>query len=74
MKKNKSVKVISSQIKENLIFFINSTIENPSFTSQTKEELKTRVNKFGSKCELSEKTIKKLLSTGISEQVFYMQN
>ena len=39
------------------VFFINSIIENPSFTSQTKEELKTRISLFGSKCELSEKKI-----------------
>ena len=69
VKKNKNIKVKHSQIKENLVFFINSVIENPSFTSQTKEELKTKHQKFGSKCELNEKTIKKILDTGISEQV-----
>merc|ERR1712023_39720 len=39
LKKNKNIKVKSQNIKENLVFFINSTIINPSFTSQTKEEL-----------------------------------
>lgn len=69
LKKNKTVKVKSSQIKENLVFFINSIIENPSFTSQTKEELKTKQNDFGSKCNISEAFIKKVLKTGISDQV-----
>ena len=69
MKKNKNIKLRTSSIKENLVFFINSVIENPAFTSQTKEELKTKPNKFGSKCNLDVKTINKILATGITEQV-----
>jgi DNA topoisomerase-2 len=69
LKKNKNIKIRSQNIKENLVFFINSVIVNPSFTSQTKEELKTKHNDFGSKCELSEAFIKKILKTGIAEQV-----
>lgn len=69
LKKNKNIKIKSQNIKENLVFFINSTIVNPSFTSQTKEELKTKQAEFGSKCEFSEPFIKKLLKTGIVDQV-----
>ena len=69
LKKNKNLKIKSQNIKENLVIFINSTIINPSFTSQTKEELKTKQSDFGSKCELSEQTIKKILKTGIVDQV-----
>ena len=69
LKKNKNVKIKPQNIKENLVFFINAVIVNPSFTSQTKEELKTKQNDFGSRCELSESFIKKVLKTGIAEQV-----
>ena len=69
LKKNKNIKVKSQNIKENIILFINSTIVNPSFTSQTKEELKTKQSEFGSKCDLSENFVKKLLKTGIVDQV-----
>ena len=69
MKKNKNIKIKPQNIKENLVFFINSTIVNPSFTSQTKEELKTKQSEFGSKCELSDAFIKKILKTGIADQV-----
>ena len=69
LKKNKTIKIKANQIKENLVFFINSVIENPAFTSQTKEELKTKHSKFGSKCNISESFIKKTLKTGISDQV-----
>merc|ERR1712146_196637 len=69
LKKNKNLKIKPQNIKENLVFFINSVIINPSFTSQTKEELKTKQNDFGSKCELSENSVKKVLKTGIADQV-----
>jgi len=68
-KKNKNIKIRSQNIKENLVFFINSVIVNPAFTSQTKEELKTKQSDFGSKCELSDVFIKKILKTGIADQV-----
>jgi DNA topoisomerase-2 len=45
--------------------FINCTIENPAFTSQTKETLKTKQNEFGSTCKLSDKILKKINSSGI---------
>ena len=69
LKKNKTIKIKHNQIKENLVFFVNSVIENPAFTSQTKEELKTKTSEFGSKCNISDAFIKKVLKTGISEQV-----
>ena len=68
-KKSKDIKIKPYQIKENLIVFINSIIENPAFTSQTKEELKTKPKDFGSQCVLSDKTIKKIVKTGIMDQV-----
>jgi DNA topoisomerase II len=69
MKKNKNIHIRPQNIKENLVFFINAVIVNPAFTSQTKEELKTKQNEFGSKCELSDVFIKKILKTGIADQV-----
>jgi DNA topoisomerase-2 len=64
-KKKKAIK--PQHIKENLFIFIKSTIENPTFDSQTKETLTTLVTKFGSKCELSEKFYDKLYKSGIIE-------
>lgn len=68
-KKEKNIKIKPSQIKENIVIFIDSVIENPSFTSQTKEVLKTKFADFGSSCELSDKFINKLAKSGIVEQV-----
>ena len=56
-------------IRNHLFFFLDACIENPTFDSQTKETLTTLPNKFGSKCEVSEKFIEKLARTGIMETV-----
>ena len=64
-KKKKTIK--PQHIKENLFIFVKSTIENPTFDSQTKETLTTLMTKFGSKCELSEKFYEKLYKSGIIE-------
>ena len=69
MKKNKTIKVSQQLLKDNLVFFINSTIENPSFTSQSKETLNIKADKFGSKYEIQPAFIKKLAKSGIVEYI-----
>jgi len=64
-KKKKTIK--PQHLKDNLFVFVKSTIDNPSFDSQTKETLTTLITKFGSKCELSEKFYDKLYKSGIIE-------
>lgn len=67
--KNKTVNVKPSHIRDNLILFIDSVIEDPSFSSQTKELLTTKRDEFGSTCDISDEFIKELSKTGIVEQV-----
>lgn len=69
LKKNKSAGVKPFQIKSHLWVFVNALIENPAFDSQTKETLTTKPSAFGSKCEISEEFMKKVLKTGIVESV-----
>jgi len=71
-KKEKDIKVTPSLLKENLIFFINSTIENPAFSSQTKDTLTTKVEKFGSKYEPTQAFLKKVAKCGIVEQIIQL--
>jgi len=68
-KKYKDIKLKSSTIKDNLFIFIDSIIDNPAFTSQTKETLKTKISDFGTSYEISDKIIKKLVSFGILDQL-----
>lgn len=68
-KKNKEVKVSPTLVKENLVFFIDSVIDNPSFISQTKEALTTKADKFGFKYEINKSFITKLSKSGIVQQI-----
>ncbi|TID17676.1 hypothetical protein CANINC_003945 [Pichia inconspicua] len=69
-KKNKKAMIKPFQIKSKMFIFINCLVENPAFTSQTKEYLTTQVSKFGGKrLELPERFVKKILSTGIVDEV-----
>jgi len=58
----KKVKVKPSMVRDNLAVFLTAMIENPSFTSQTKETLTTKPAAFGSSFKLSEETLKKVVS------------
>lgn len=65
IKEKKNIQVKPASIKEQLMVFINCTIENPSFDSQTKDYLNTAVSNFGSTCEVSSKFIEKLAKMGV---------
>ena len=65
IKSKKHVDVKPSSIKEQLMIFVNSTIENPSFDSQSKDYLNTSVSNFGSSCEVSDQFIEKLAKMGV---------
>lgn len=46
------------QVKNHIWVFVNALIENPSFDSQTKENMTLQTKSFGSKCLLSDKFIR----------------
>lgn len=65
----KKLKVKPSLVKDSLSIFINCLVENPSFNSQTKEVLTSKVS-----CKLSEDYLKKLVSKlGVVERVMAQQ-
>lgn len=68
-KKDKEIKISPQILKDNLVFFINSTLVNPSFSSQTKDTCTSKVEKFGSKYVPQQAFLKKLAKCGIVEQV-----
>ena len=69
LEKYKTLRIKPSQIKDNLTIFINSTIEDPSFSSQTKECLTTKSSLFNIKCELDDKFIQKICKTGLVDEI-----
>ena len=58
----KKIKVKPGLVRDNLAIFVTSMIENPSFTSQTKETLTTKQSAFGSSPKLSDDTLKKVVT------------
>ncbi|XP_065661520.1 DNA topoisomerase 2-alpha isoform X4 [Hydra vulgaris] len=56
-------------VKSHLWVFVNTLIENPTFDSQTKENMTLRKSAFGSTCELSDKYIKMVQDTGVLENI-----
>jgi DNA topoisomerase-2 len=66
--KKKKIEIKPSQLKDSVLFFVNATIVNPSFDSQTKEYLTTPANKFGSQFKCSPKFAETLIKMGLLEE------
>jgi len=65
IKKKHKVDVKPSDIRNYLSIFINCTIVNSSFSSQTKEKLITEPKNFGTKHEVNDKTAKLVFKSEI---------
>ena len=52
-------------VKDHLFIFVKSTLENPTFTTQTKTECTSKYSSFGSRFEVTEDFIKKVSKLGI---------
>lgn len=48
------------QVKNHMWLFVNCLVENPTFDSQTKENMTLQPKSFGSTCPLSDKFIKQV--------------
>jgi DNA topoisomerase II len=69
IKKKYRVDVKPAELKQHLFLFIDCTIINPAFSSQTKEKLITEPKDYGSTHELSEKILKQIFSSEIIQSV-----
>lgn len=65
IKAKKKVDVKPNTIKEQLLLFLRCDIDNPSFNSQTKDELGTASSSFGSTCSVSDGFIEKIAKMGV---------
>ena len=71
----KKTKVKPGLVRDHIAVFISCLIENPSFTSQTKETLTTKQSAFGSSPRLSDETLKKMVSKlGVVEKILEAQS
>lgn len=67
--KKHKVDVKPSELKNHMCLFLNSTIINPSFSSQTKEKLITEIKDFGYQFEVSKKIIQSILKSEIVNSI-----
>ena len=66
--KTKKVDIKPGQLKHAVVLFINATIVNPSFDSQSKEFLTTPATEFGSRPEFTGKLITGLTKLGLLDE------
>ena len=72
-KKNKGGKRAQpAQIKNHLTVFINCLVENPTFDSQTKENMTLKQSSFNKQLALSDQFMKKVEKCGLVEVVMAM--
>eukprot|EP00913_Durusdinium_trenchii_P026192 g24572.t1 len=71
-KRNKGgMEVKPNHIRSHLWVFVNCLVVNPTFDSQTKETMTLKQSKFGSKCEVQDKSIRSPLGrAGLMSQLF----
>lgn len=70
-KDKKGVQLKNNQIKNHIFLFVNCLIVNPAFTSQTKEQLTTKISQFGSKCVLNDDFLKKISKTDAVSNILH---
>ena len=58
-----------SELRNHFFIMVQSDIVNPAFSSQTKEKMITEPKEFGSKFEISEKTLKSILSSEVVQRI-----
>lgn len=68
VKKHK-VDVRPSELKNHMFLFLDSTIVNPSFSSQTKEKLITEIKDFGSTFEVTNKLVQSIIKSEIVNSI-----
>ncbi len=67
--KKHKVDVKPSELKNHMFLFLNSTVINPAFSSQTKEKLITETKEFGMTFEVSSKLIQSILKSEIVSSI-----
>ncbi|PNY26140.1 DNA topoisomerase 2 [Tolypocladium capitatum] len=68
-KKQKGHTLKQSHLRNHIFIFVNCLVNNPAFTSQTKEQLTTKASQFGSKCTLGDEFLKKIAKSEAIENI-----
>ncbi|KAI1876939.1 uncharacterized protein JN550_001011 [Neoarthrinium moseri] len=68
-KKKKGHTLKANHVRNHIFIFVNCLINNPAFSSQTKEQMTTKASQFGSKCDLSDKFLKAIAKTDAIQNI-----
>ena len=69
VKKKHKVDLRPGELRNHFFVMVQSDIVNPAFSSQTKEKMITESKEFGSKFEISEKTLKAVLASEVVQRI-----
>ena len=67
--KKHKVDIKPSELKSHIFLFVNSTVNNPSFSAQTKEKLITEIKDFGYQFDIPVKMIQSILKSEIVQSI-----
>ncbi|KAM0484337.1 hypothetical protein ACHAPX_001760 [Trichoderma viride] len=58
-----------AHLRNHIFIFVNCLVDNPAFTSQTKEQMTTKASQFGSKCMLGEDFLKRVAKSDAIQNI-----
>ncbi|KAM0259045.1 hypothetical protein ACHAQJ_003546 [Trichoderma viride] len=58
-----------AHLRNHIFIFVNCLVDNPAFTSQTKEQMTTKATQFGSKCVLGDDFLKKVAKSDAIQNI-----
>lgn len=61
--------ILPGQIKNHIFLFVNATVHNPAYSSQSKEKLITDVKNFGTDFKLTDKFINQIYKSEITNSI-----
>lgn len=67
------IKISIKELKDRLFIILKATVQNPAFNSQSKEALTTTSKDFGYTFDLSTNFVKKIMKSGIIEDIKTIQ-
>ncbi|KAL4729566.1 DNA topoisomerase 2 [Fusarium chlamydosporum] len=68
-KKRKGHSLKQNHLRNHIFIFVNCYIDNPAFSSQTKEQMTTKPSQFGSKCVLGDEFLKKVAKSDAIQNI-----
>lgn len=69
IRKKHKIEMRPAELRNHFFLMVQADIVNPAFSSQTKEKMITESKEFGSKFEISEKTLKAILASEVVQRI-----